>query len=61
MHKRALNKAAQALQRDIADTEGMVLADELEHRRRVLRRLGFVESSGLVTKKGHVRCLPLLV
>lgn len=55
MRKRALQRKAQALQQDITAAESMLLKEDLQHRLRVLRRLGHLEDSGLVTKKGHVR------
>ena len=53
--KRQLQRVAKDLRREIAAAESMILKDDLRHRLRVLRRLGHLESSGMVTKKGHVR------
>lgn len=35
-------------------TSGLVLSDELKHRQRVLRRLGYVDAEGLISVKGRV-------
>ena len=55
VRKRALQRTAQQLQADITAAESMLLKEDLKHRLRVLRRLGHIEDSGLVTQKGHVR------
>ena len=55
VRKRALQRTAQQLQADITAAESMLLKADLKHRLRVLRRLGHIEDSGLVTQKGHVR------
>lgn len=44
-----------ALRRDVDQAESMILKSELAQRKRVLRRLGYLESGGTVTTKGHVR------
>jgi superfamily II RNA helicase len=55
LHKRSLVAMAKGIKRNIEAAESMVLKDELRHRMRVLRRLGYLDPSGMVTKKGHVR------
>jgi hypothetical protein len=44
----------QSLQLDVEQSEGMILKTELSQRKRVLRRLGYLEANGVVTRKGHV-------
>jgi hypothetical protein len=44
-----------SLQLDVEQAEGMILKTELSQRKRVLKRLGYLEAEGVVTRKGHVR------
>jgi ATP-dependent RNA helicase DOB1 len=51
--KRALGAAAKEVRREAKAAQGLVLQADLKSRRRVLRRLGFVDGEGLVSKKGR--------
>ena len=42
-----------AAKRGIKAAQGLVLVDDLKARRKVLRRLGFVDSEGVVTLKAR--------
>jgi superfamily II RNA helicase len=55
MHKTSIKKLRDALAEEVKQAEGMILAPELKQRQRVLRRLGYLDQSGVVTRKGHVR------
>lgn len=55
MHQEMLRKDRTRLSNDIKSAEGLILQKELKQRMRVLRRLGYIEESGIVTQKGHVR------
>ncbi|KAK9840731.1 hypothetical protein WJX81_000998 [Elliptochloris bilobata] len=52
--KQAAGAAAAVARREAKRAQGLILADELKARRRVLRRLGYVDAEGLVTVKGRV-------
>ncbi|GBF95912.1 hypothetical protein Rsub_08503 [Raphidocelis subcapitata] len=52
--KRALAAAARVARREAKAAAGLVLGDELAARQRLLRRLGYMDSDGLVTTKGRV-------
>lgn len=58
MHQEAIRAFRDALSRDIKAKEGLILQKELQQRMRVLRRLGYIDESGIVTQKGHV-CLSI--
>jgi ATP-dependent RNA helicase DOB1 len=45
-HKQALAAAARAAKRELKAAQGLVLADELKARSRVLRRLGYLDTGG---------------
>jgi hypothetical protein len=45
-HKQALAAAARAAKKELKAAQGMVLADELKSRMRVLRRLGYLDPGG---------------
>ena len=51
--KQALSESVRAARRDVKAATGLILQEDLKSRRRVLRRLGFVDGEGLVTKKGR--------
>jgi ATP-dependent RNA helicase DOB1 len=51
--KAALGAEARAAARAARAARGLVLQEDLGRRRRVLRRLGYVDSDGLVTAKGR--------
>ena len=51
--KQQLYEAIRAAKRNVKAATGLILQEDLKSRRRVLRRLGFVDSDGLVTKKGR--------
>lgn len=51
--KQNLVEAVRAARREVKSATGLILQEDLKSRRRVLRRLGFVDSDGLVTKKGR--------
>lgn len=55
MHQESIRKSRDAVAKEIKTAEGLILQKELRQRMRVLRRLGYVEDSGVVTQKGHVR------
>ena len=52
----ALEEEVAVLRREAKAAQSLVMRDELKARRRVLRRLGYLTSDGLVTAKGAV-CL----
>ena len=52
--KEALQEQAAEARREAQQAAGMILSEELKGRRRMLRRLGHVDSSALVQLKGHV-------
>lgn len=51
--KRELNDAVRSARREVNTAAGLILQSDLKSRRRVLKRLTFVDSEGLVTKKGR--------
>lgn len=51
--KQKLAEAVRAARNDVKTATGLILQNDLRSRRRVLKRLGFVDSEGLVTKKGR--------
>jgi ATP-dependent RNA helicase DOB1 len=51
--KQELAEAVRAARKDVKTATGLILQEDLRSRRRVLKRLGFVDSEGLVTKKGR--------
>uniref|UniRef100_A0A383WJ44 Helicase ATP-binding domain-containing protein n=1 Tax=Tetradesmus obliquus TaxID=3088 RepID=A0A383WJ44_TETOB len=53
-HKQGLAAAARAAKKELKAAQGLVLADELKARLRVLRRLGYLDGEGLVTAKGRL-------
>lgn len=55
MHQELIRKSQDAVVREIKAAEGLILEQELTQRMRVLRRLGYMDESGIVTQKGHVR------
>lgn len=60
LHRSRIMDTVAALRRDVDQAESMILKSELSQRKRVLRRLGYLESGGIVTAKGHVCLCPLL-
>ncbi|TDH64991.1 hypothetical protein CCR75_000217 [Bremia lactucae] len=44
------------LERKIQESKSLVLRDDLRHRRRVLRRLEFVDKEGVIQRKGRTAC-----
>ena len=54
MHYENIVKVQDELAAQVKDAEGLVLKKELQQRLRVLRRLGYLDDSGIVLKKGHV-------
>lgn len=50
-------KARAVVAAEIKAAEGLILQKELKQRMRVLRRLGYMDESDIVTQKGHVRSL----
>lgn len=44
------------LERQIKESKSLVLRDELRRRRRVLRRLEFVDTEGVIQRKGRTAC-----
>ena len=51
--KQELSALVRAAKGDVAEAGNLILHHDLKCRRRVLRRLGFVDKEGLVTKKGR--------
>ena len=51
--KRELAESARQVRREVRRTRGLILQEDLKARRKVLRRLGHVDTDGVVTKKGR--------
>lgn len=49
----ALADKARAARKEVKAAQNLILQSELKARRRVLRRLGYVDSNGIVTMKGR--------
>eukprot|EP00884_Botryococcus_braunii_P015661 jgi/Botrbrau1/2779/Bobra.0164s0056.1 len=52
--KLELKRRVRAGKREVKAASNLILQDELKGRRRILRRLEYVDSEGIVTKKGRV-------
>ncbi|GAX80204.1 hypothetical protein CEUSTIGMA_g7642.t1 [Chlamydomonas eustigma] len=53
-NKKKLEVQAKAARRDVKAAESLILKDDLKHMQRVLRRLAYVDSQGVITIKGKV-------
>ncbi|GAB4818279.1 hypothetical protein N2152v2_005325 [Parachlorella kessleri] len=53
-HKQALHAAVRLARKEVKAAQSLVLLEDLRHRRKVLKRLGYVDADGLVTLKGRV-------
>jgi ATP-dependent RNA helicase DOB1 len=54
--KRELALRCKVAKREAKAASGLILRDELKHRRRVLRRMNHVTEEGVVMTKGRVAC-----
>eukprot|EP00850_Spirogloea_muscicola_P021111 SM000237S08128 [mRNA] locus=s237:125280:131312:+ [translate_table: standard] len=54
--KEEISQRIKNLKREVKDTNHLILKDELKSRRRVLRRLGYVNLEEVVQLKGRVAC-----
>ncbi|CCH46678.1 ATP-dependent RNA helicase [Wickerhamomyces ciferrii] len=54
--KVALNDDAKSLKDKILEAQAVIQLDDLRHRKRVLRRLGFTTASDVIELKGRVAC-----
>lgn len=52
----AAGERVKVLKRELKAAQGLIMRDELKGRQRVLRRLGYMDSEGVVTLKGRVAC-----
>lgn len=55
-NKVALSNDAKALKDKILEAQAVIQLDDLRHRKRVLRRLGFTTSADVIELKGRVAC-----
>lgn len=51
--KQAIAEDVRNLRKEIKATAGLILHEDLKYRQRVLKRLDFIDTDGLVTKKGR--------
>jgi ATP-dependent RNA helicase DOB1 len=55
-HKVALQEKIKSVKKEISDALSVLQLDELKNRKRVLRRLGFIDEAGVVQLKARVAC-----
>lgn len=54
--KQAVNEKIKVLKKELKLAKGIILKEELKRMKRVLKRLGFVNSDGIVEVKGRLAC-----
>ena len=52
--KQAVHGAVKATKKEIKAAQSLILQEDLKHRRKVLKRLGYVDKEGIVSLKGRV-------
>lgn len=55
-HKMELHEKIKGVKKEISDALSVLQLDELKNRKRVLRRLGFIDDAGVVMHKARVAC-----
>ena len=52
--KQSMHSAVKATKKEIKAAQSLILQDDLKHRRKILKRLGYLDKEGIVSLKGRV-------